>query len=171
MVDHLAAANEGWRSAPRSPDRDGDYLRETQNCYERLAPGWTRGAVIGRILESTYPDLTEQQRFARAAWTNLAHCRAVPKAVSEYKLQLQCSGATGAYPIGSLVRALRPAAIVASVRPLVTQHSRHYDWGEGDAHFVAFSGGGPTAGSAGDEPSAIWMPKVVAHLRELESRD
>ncbi len=191
-VRRLAEANRFWRDNT-DPVRTAEaYLRETQRIYAALAPGWARGTVLADVLESLMRELDPATRFQHAAWTNLAHCRAKPgaestaspeanpKKMSEYPLQLKCSSKNGVFPIGELVTAIWPAAILVSVKlvdPEFGSYRRQYEWvidpstlprplGVQDPLIRAFDGSTRTeAGFWQGSPRAVWVPNAVKEIR------
>lgn len=132
IVQRLSEANARWREGvdPRPAD-DLHYLNETRDAYAALIPGWTRDGAFAEVRAAIGDAIDE------VAWTNLAHCRSRPRTpgTDEYLLQRTCSGSAGAYPIGDLLSALRPLAVLACVAPLEGErHGRHFRFETSDGY-------------------------------------
>ena len=162
IVAGMASANRGWRQSTRDTARDTRYLESTREAYASLIPGWSRDSAFGDVRRHL-GDSVES-----IAWTNLAHCRARPRTISEYALQLRCSSRDGDYPIGGLIAAIRPVAVVTSVLPIETTYTRRYDLSPGGGYrepwVCAFNG---ATGQRHGRPAGEWAIDAAATIRRL----
>ena len=162
----MGEANRAWRDAPKDSAAAEVFLTASRRAYASLAPGWKRDWEFRLVREALGDGIEE------VAWTNLAHCRVRPKALDdEYPLQRRCSSTDGAFPIGGLLGAIRPVAVLSCVQPLETSERHRYVWSGGgwDAKVFAFHG---MHGTRNGENRDVWARKVaeeIAHLRK-ESR-
>lgn len=170
VVAELADANRRWRdSSLATPAEDRRYLDATRSGYSKLLPGWSRDGAFGKVRDAL-GDSVDQ-----VAWTNLAHCRAQPRKMiqreGEYLLQRHCSGFAGAFPIGDLIAAIRPVAVLSSVSPLEGAHRRRFDFRPDPLSPAppvwTFAGGGPNAGKRKGEGPETWVPQFVELVSEL----
>lgn len=141
LVEEMAVANRRWRDAPDDEQFAEEFLVASRAAYSALAPGWRRDEQFRLVRDALGEGIEE------VSWTNLAHCRARPGCLtSEYPLQLACSStaaaASGGFPIQDLIAAIRPAVVLACVRPLETTYKHRYQWSSGgwQAKLITFSG-------------------------------
>ena len=162
-VQKLADANARWRDSARDGRSDDlRYLTHTRDAYVALIPGWTRDGAFAMVRDELGDSLDE------VAWTNLAHCRAKPRSgTNEYRLQKECSGATGAYPIGDLLTALRPLAVLACIAPLEKDHGKSFLFEARDgSRPEVWCFRGDNGKRQGQDPSQ-WVPEVARRIRSL----
>lgn len=185
-VRRLADAIRDYASRNADDTEAGSrFLAASRQGYTALAPGWTRGRVLGAVLDAVMPEATPAEGFARSAWTNLAHCRARPRHTpgGEYPLQRACSGRAGAFPIDALIGTIWPAAILVPISPFQGSQARYYDIvppepalprpaGVADPLVVAFNGS-TYQGKAGvwqGRPPGEWIPEVAEEIRHRQAQ-
>jgi hypothetical protein len=165
IVRAMAQANRRWRDTPRSADEDQRYLKATRHAYGTLIPGWARDSAFGQVRVHL------GEPVDAIAWTNLAHCRARPRRTNEYRLQLECSGKNGSFPIGELIAALRPVAIITSVSPVETTYARRYEFSAHDGTvrpwICAFNG---ATGKRHGIDSTVWTAEAAIEIRRRRAK-
>lgn len=164
IVDDLARANKLWRELEAPTDaQDRGYLEATRSAYTRLIPHWPRADHFTKLMTDVFRD--REHPYDYAAWTNLAHCRARPRHLSEYPLQAHCSGTKGPYPIAVLVEILKPRAILMPIKPMAGDHGKRFDLGASDYAPILRSFPGTGAATWHGRPPEVWVRELTEELR------
>lgn len=167
VVAGMVEANRKWRNCSAdTAEGNSEYLAATRHAYSSLIPGWSRDGAFGEVRRALGDDVDE------IAWTNLVHCRAQPRKTPavEYKLQRECSGIKGEFPIGRLIAAIRPAAILVAVSPIEGVHASRFDFsvdGRDQPLLWAFDGGN---GKRYGLRSEVWTSQFAALIAERRGR-
>jgi hypothetical protein len=154
----IADAIGEWQATGRSATSDETYLASSRAVYEDAIPTWpTWWNHFKPVLDHARLD------WSHVAYTNLAKCRA-DLDVDDRRSRQLAAFCQSAFPVQSLVAALRPAFVLVATTVL---DASHYATCEPPPRVTVWDG--RTAISNGDRPSS-WRPLVAGRIRSAFAR-